>query len=108
MTPTMISVAILMVAVAISSIVWLQGYRVATSARRMKGMMTRIGLDFAAAAPDDPRTAAFMKQTRRRCMKCPREDFCDRWLAGEVGGDNAFCPNAATFRMATGTDVHAA
>ncbi len=58
MTPTVISVAIIMVAVGIASIVWLQGYRVAASTRRMKGMMTRVGLDFGTATLDDPRTAA--------------------------------------------------
>ncbi len=105
MTPTMISAAIIMVAVGIASIVWLHGYRVAASTRRMKGMMTRVGLDFGTATLDDPRTKAIMKETRRRCMKCPREDFCDRWLAGKVKGDNSFCRNAQTFRNLTGTNI---
>ena len=96
MTPTVISVSIIMVAVAIACIVWLQGYRVASSTKRMAGMMTRV--DFRTATLDDRRIKAIMKEARRRCMKCPREDYCDRWLAGEVKGDNTFCPNAQTFR----------
>ncbi len=105
MTPTVISVAIFMVAVGIASIVWLQGYRVAASTRRMKGMMTRVGLDPETATLGDPRTKAIMKEVRHRCRRCPREDFCDRWLAGKVKGDNTFCPNAQTFGILTGTSI---
>ena len=40
-----------------------------------------------------------LKTAQRRCRRCPREDLCDRWLAGEAPGSNAFCPNAQTFRI---------
>jgi hypothetical protein len=34
---------------------------------------------------------------RARCRRCPVEDVCERWLAGELEGDNGFCPNANVF-----------
>jgi hypothetical protein len=102
MTPTIISVAIFMVGVSVASIVWLQGYRVAASARRLTDMMARVGLDPEIATPGDPRSKAIIKETRQRCMRCPREDLCDRWLAGKVTGDDTFCPNAQTFRVLAG------
>jgi hypothetical protein len=98
MTPTQISVAIFMVGVAFASIVWLQTSEAAASARRMMGMMKRVGLELGIATFRDPRTMAIEKEVRRRCRRCPREGVCDRWLAGRVGGDTAFCPNARTFR----------
>lgn len=105
MTPTIISVAILMVGVAGASIAWLQGYRVAVSARRTTAMMTRVGLDSGPPTLAAPRTKAIMKKVRQRCMRCPHEDLCDRWLAGAVGGGNTFCPNAQTFGILRGTNV---
>ena len=30
---------------------------------------------------------------------CRSEDLCDGWLAGNVEGDNSFCPNARIFRV---------
>ena len=102
MGPTQISFAIIMVGVAVAIIVWLQSSQAAASARRMMGMMTRVGLAPGTAALDDPRTMAIRKEARRRCRRCPREGLCDRWLAGKVKGDNTFCPNAQTFRILTG------
>ncbi len=101
MGPTQISVAIIMVGVAVAIIVWLQSSQAAASARRMMGMMTRVGLDPGTATRGDPRTMAIRKEARRRCRRCPREDLCDRWLAGKVDGGNTFCPNAQTFRILT-------
>jgi hypothetical protein len=90
-----IKLAIFMVAVSVALLAWFQRSRVAASVRRMRGMMTRIGRD-PVAAQADPRNLAIVREMRRRCIRCPREDYCDRWLAGEVEGDNAFCPNAQT------------
>ena len=103
MTPTAISIAIFMVAVSAAVFVWFQGSLTAASAKRMMGMMTRLGLNLGTAPISDPRTKAIMKEARQRCARCPREDFCDRWLAGDVEGDNAFCLNAPTFRVLAGT-----
>jgi hypothetical protein len=102
MGPTQISSAIIMVGVAVAIIVWLQSSQAAASGRRMMGMMTRAGLDPGAATLGGPRTMAIRKEARRRCRRCPREDLCDRWLAGKVKGGNTFCPNAQTFRILTG------
>jgi hypothetical protein len=101
MGPTQISVAILMVGVAVATVVWLQSSQAAASSRRMRGMMTRIGLNPGLAMLGEPPTIAIMKEARRRCRRCPREGLCDRWLAGKVKGDNTFCPNAQTFDILT-------
>ena len=103
MGPTQISVAIIMVGVAVAIIVWFQSSQAAASGRRMMGMMMRVGLDPETATLGDLRTMAIRKEARRRCRRCPREDLCDRWLAGEIKGGNTFCPNAQTFRILTRT-----
>ncbi len=103
MGPTQISVAILMVGVAVATIVWLQSSQAAASSRRMRGMMKRIGLNPGPAMLSDPPTVAIIKEARRRCRRCPREGLCERWLAGEVEGDNTFCLNAQTFRILAAT-----
>ncbi len=100
--------AIFMVAVIGALFIWFLSGEAAASTGRMMGMMTRAGLDPGIATLGDQRTKAVMQMARRRCGKCPREDYCDRWLAGEVKGDNAFCPNAGTFRALVGTPRHAA
>lgn len=105
MDPTQISVAIIMVGVAVAGIVWLQSSMAAASARRMMGMMERIGLDPGTATLGDPQTMTIGKEVRRRCEACPREDFCERWLAGKVEGGNTFCPNAETFRILAGASA---
>ncbi len=105
MGPTQISVAIIMVSVAFASIVWLYTGEAAASARRMMGMMKRIGLDPGAATLGDPRTMAIRKEARRRCRRCSCGDLCDRWLAGKVKGGNTFCPNAQTFRILAGASA---
>ena len=108
MTPTLfeamfeINVAIVMVAVTVAIFVWFQRSEAAASARRTMGIMTRVGLDPETATLGDPRTKAIMKEVRHRCRRCPREDFCDRWLAGKIEGDNTFCLNAQTFRILAG------
>ncbi len=99
MTPTIISVAILLVAVNVAHIVWLEGSEAAASAGPTMAMMKRVGLSPEIASRDDAATKDLVKEIRRRCRRCPREDFCDRWLAREVDGDNAFCRNARRFSM---------
>jgi hypothetical protein len=106
MGPTQIAAAIAMVGVTVAIIVWFQSSQAAASARRMMGMMTRVGLDPGAATIGDPRAMAIRKEVRRRCGGCPREDLCDRWLAGEVKGGNTFCPNAQAFQILAGASGH--
>ncbi len=97
MGPTQIGVAIAMVGVTIAIMLWFQSSQAAASARRMMGMMTRVGLDPGTAMLGDPRSLALGKEVRRRCLSCPREDLCDRWIAGKIEGSNSFCANAPTF-----------
>ena len=98
MNPTLfqLGVAFFMVAVSAFLVVWFWRYSAAASQRRMMQMLTRAGV-----APELVRRGdieAIIKDVRRRCRTCPSEGYCDRWLAGEVEGDNAFCPNAEIFR----------
>lgn len=79
-------------------LLWFMRSQAAGSTRRMTAMMKRAGLDPGAAAFGDTQAAVLLRVARRRCGNCPREEFCERWLAGKVGGDNAFCRNAESFR----------
>ncbi len=99
MTPAIISFAITVVAVNIALLVWFRDSQAAASARRMMAMMARAGLGRGSPTLVFARTGAIMDESRRRCRRCPREDLCNRWLAGEVEGSNAFCPNSRTFGM---------
>ena len=99
MTPTIISVAVFLVAVIFALLAWFDASIAAASAGRTMGMMKRLGLSPEAASRDDAATKALVKEIRQRCRRCPREDFCDRWLAREVEGDNAFCRNAQRLGM---------
>jgi len=98
MVTTQIGVAIIMVGVVVAGMVWLKSSMAAASARRMRSMMKRIGLNARTIRRSDPQTTTIGKQLRRRCRRCPREALCERWLAGKVEGGNAFCPNAEAFR----------
>ncbi len=93
--------AIFMVAVIGALFIWFLSSEATASTRRMMGMMTRAGLDPGIVTTGDPRARANLKVARRRCGRCPREDYCDRWLAGKVEGGNAFCPNVGTFGVLT-------
>ena len=97
MNPTLfeIGVAIFMVAVSVALIVWFLRYQAAASEGRMMHMLTGAGVDPEIARHGD--TEAIIQDLRSRCGKCRFEDLCDRWLAGKVGGDNSFCPNAQIF-----------
>ena len=90
-----ISIAIILVVVAIALVAWFLKYKAGTSERRMKEMLQRAGLDPDIATQVDSET--IIREVRHRCRKCQSEDLCERWLAGEEGGDNAFCPNAEVF-----------
>ena len=94
-TPFEISVAILLLAVTVVLVMWIRRYMAAGSERRMMRMLARVGLDPEIAATGDRET--IITEVRRRCRKCQSEDLCERWLAGEETGENAFCPNAHVF-----------
>jgi len=105
MDPTQISIAVIMVGVAAALVVWLRSSMAAASAKRMMAMIKRVGLD--PGTLGSLRNVAILKIVRRRCIRCPREALCERWLAGEVEGGNTFCPNAQTFRTLIGDSGHA-
>jgi hypothetical protein len=67
------------------------------STRRLFRMMARIGVYPTRFSRLHDDTDLDMQAVRRRCRMCPAEDLCERWLAGEIDGDNGFCPNAAVF-----------
>ena len=99
MNPTLfeIGVAILMVAASVALVVWISRYLAAASGRRMMRMLTCAGVDPEVARRGD--SEAIKQDVRSRCRRCRSEDLCDRWLAGNVAGDNSFCPNAEIFRI---------
>lgn len=84
--------AIFMVSGAIVLVVTFRNYQDGASERRMVSMLKRVGLDPFTASSGD--YEAIMNEIRQRCRKCAAEDVCERWLAGNEGGDNYFCPNA--------------
>jgi hypothetical protein len=81
--------------VAILGITLFLRYKRSNTERRMMSMLQRAGLDPGIALEGD--TKAIVDAVRRRCSMCQAEDICERWLAGEVEGDNEFCPNAEIF-----------
>ncbi len=107
MGPIQIGIAIIMVGVACAGVVWLFTSQASASIGRMMAMMERAGLNSRPSALDDPRTTTLRNEARRRCRRCSREELCDRWLAGEVEGDNSFCPNAQTFQSLKETNARA-
>jgi len=99
MNPTLfeIGMAIFIVALGVALIVWFFRHAAAASEKRMMHMLTRTGVDLAFSGHDD--TWAILHVARGRCSGCRSKDLCNRWLAGNVEGDNSFCPNAQIFRI---------
>ena len=87
--------ALTMVAVSAALVVAFARYRLHASARRTMSMLDRAGVDPEIASCAERRP--LMRDVHRRCHGCATEAHCDRWLAGGVGGDDAFCPNAGVF-----------
>ena len=100
MNPTLfeISVAAVMIAVSVALVLWFWKEMAAASERRTMDMLSSTGAGNM-PADDEP----VMRDALRRCRRCPSEGLCERWLAGSVGGDNSFCPNAQIFRKLTAT-----
>ena len=73
MSPTTfeIGVAIVMVAVTVGIFVWLRRSMAAASARRMTGMMTRVGLDTGMTLHGDPGTMAILIEARPGRLELP-------------------------------------
>ena len=92
---TQILAAVLMVGVAIVLVFAYRKYQTTNSERRMRAMLMSAGLDPAIASIGG--IDSIMPAVRKRCGTCASEDLCERWLRGEVRGDNDFCPNAKAF-----------
>lgn len=92
-----LGVAIFMVAVSVALVVWFSRHAASASEERMMRMLTCAGVDSRFSGHDD--TWAILQVARGRCSRCRSEDLCDRWLAGNVKGDNSFCHNAQIFRI---------
>ena len=91
-----ISTVVMLLAVVALIFAW-RRYQITTSERRRLDMLEALGLDPAIASSAD--LPAIMSDVRQRCEHCPSEDVCERWLRGEVSGDNDFCPNAKVFEI---------
>lgn len=98
-----IGTAILLVVVATALFVGFCRKLEAASRSRLRRMMAHYGLDLDKLANFDAGTGLDMHAVRSRCRRCPVENVCERWLAGEIAGDNAFCPNAKIFAGAVKT-----
>ena len=97
MTMMQIAAAIVMAALALLLVFAYRRYLAANSERRMRAMLVSVGLEPELADSEDIPT--IMKEVRDRCRQCSSESVCERWLDGEVPGDNAFCPNHRVFRI---------
>ena len=98
-----ISVALMMLALTVAMVIAFQGYLRIASARRLIRMVARVGLGSLAMDRRDPVSQTAVEEIWQRCRNCQLEGHCERWLNGEVGGDNTFCPNEAAFRRLTHT-----
>ncbi len=107
-TTSDITLAIFMVLVAATLLLWFERGEAANTVTRMVRMMTRIGLDTRIVTQGTARAKAIMKEARTRCGRCNCEDRCELWLEGKVEGENAFCPNARIFRMLARVTSHSA
>jgi len=92
---TQILATIVMVSVIFALVFAYRKYLAANSERRMRAMLQSVGLDPEIASIGGFET--IMTEVRRRCGACTSEDVCERWLDGELQGDNDFCPNAKVF-----------
>ena len=86
---------VLLLATTIAIMLFLRYKRSKTERRRMS-MLERQGLDPEIARQGD--TRAIVDAVRKRCSRCQNEAVCERWLAGEIEGDNDFCPNTEIFK----------
>lgn len=93
-----LTVAFIMVTVIAVLFGWFRRTETTASTRRMIRMMLRARVDHRIPAHTNPNMMAIMKSAQRRCARCPSEDYCERWLAGEVEAPNTFCPNASVFQ----------
>ena len=104
MTLSDIGTAIFLVIATIALFVAFCRFVEAASRNRLRRMMASVGLDLDNIEDSDSGTGLDMNAVRSRCRRCPVENVCERWLAGEIAGDNSFCLNAKIFARAVKTD----
>ncbi len=107
-TSSGITIAIIMVLIAATLLLWFERSEAAATVTRLVRMMTRIGLDTRIITQGTTRAKAIMKDARTRCGRCNCEDRCELWFEGKGEGENTFCPNARIFRMLTRVTPHSA
>lgn len=94
---TQILAAMVIVAVTVALVFAYRRYLALSSERRMRAMLQSVGLDPGIASIGGIET--IMNEVRQRCRTCTSADVCERWLDGELQGDNDFCPNAKVFEV---------
>ncbi len=103
MTLSDIGTAIFLVTATVALFVGFCRFVEAASRDRLRRMMASFGLDLDKVGSSDAGTGLDMHAVRYRCRRCPVENVCERWLAGEIAGENGFCPNAKKFSGAVKT-----
>lgn len=102
--------ALAMVGVSLALVFAYRKYLAVNSERRMRAMLQSVGFDPEIVSIGGIET--ILAEVRQRCRACATEGVCERWLAGDVQGDNDFCPNAKVFtelrkyRAAAGQNAH--
>jgi len=94
---TQILAALVMVGVGVVLTIGYRKYLATNSERRMRAMLESVGLDPEIA--DIGGIETIMSEVRQRCSTCNAETVCERWLDGEVQGENEFCPNSKVFAV---------
>ena len=94
---TELQIAIAFIFVTAVLVVWFRSKLASASRSRMYRMMARVGIYPRKSSRTGDKWGLDMNAARSRCKMCPAEDVCERWLAGEIEGDNGFCPNASVF-----------
>lgn len=97
MTTMQFVAALIMVALALLLFFAYRHYLAVNTERRMRSMLVSVGLDPELANNEE--IPMIMDEVRDRCRQCSSESVCDRWLEGEVQGENQFCPNSRVFRI---------
>ena len=98
-----VSLAICLAAFLAASVAAFQWHRTSAVRQRVLRMMLTFGIDAETARNADAMLDIDMPAVRRRCLRCPAPDTCERWLNGETVPGNDFCLNAPVFAAVTQT-----
>lgn len=95
-TPNELLTALVMLLGVVALLLFFLWYKRSNTERRLRSMLERQGLDPRMVRQGD--TKAILDAIRQRCSRCQTEAVCERWLAGDIEGDNDFCPNAQVIK----------